>query len=150
MREHFASPSFLSLSFACSAARHAQRKLASRHVTRRSAKAQLGCLSTAVSEPVWQLDHAHAITEWAVRLTRPTHQWLPCTFMLGYTGLNCRQSKIQGKVQAMQSSSISASFKAKAFSRSVASRPGLTVGSTRTLILRIASDTPYGRRLTWR
>ena len=86
----------------------------------------------------------------AVRLTRPAHQSLPCTFMLGYTGLNCRQSKIQGKVQAMQSSSISASFKAKAFSRSVASRPGLTVGSTRTLILRIASDTPYGRRLTWR
>jgi hypothetical protein len=27
---------------------------------------------------------------------------------------------------------------------------GITVGSTRTLILRIAPDRPYGRRLTWR
>jgi hypothetical protein len=27
---------------------------------------------------------------------------------------------------------------------------GITVGSTRTPILRIAPDTPYGRRLTWR
>jgi hypothetical protein len=59
--------------------------------------------------------------------------------MLGYTGLNCQQSKIQGKVEAMQSSSISAGFKAKAFSRSVASCTGLTVGSTRTKMLRIFS-----------
>jgi hypothetical protein len=29
----------------------------------------------------------------AVRLARPAHQSLPCTFMLGYTGLNCQQSK---------------------------------------------------------
>jgi len=29
-------------------------------------------------------------------------------------------------------------------------KTGPTVGSTRTLILRIAPDTPYGRRLTWR
>ena len=81
---------------------------------------------------------------------RPARQCLPGTFMLGYTGLNCQQSKIQGKVEAMQSSSISAGFEAKAFSRSVASRTGLTVGSTRTPILRIAPDRPYGRRLTWR
>jgi hypothetical protein len=86
----------------------------------------------------------------AVRLARPAHQSLPCTLMLGYTGLNCQQSKPQGKVEAMQSSSISAGFKVKAFSRSVASRTGLTVGSTRTPILRIAPDRPYGRRLTWR
>jgi len=86
----------------------------------------------------------------AVRLTRPAHQLLPGTLMLDYTGLNCHQSKIQGKVEAMQSSSINAGFKAEAFSRSVASCTGLTVGSTRTLILRIAPDRPYGRRLTWR
>ena len=116
-REHCSAPSFFSLSFTCCASRSAQHKLALRHVTRRIAKAQLDCLSTAVSEPVWQLDHAHAITELAVRLTRPAHQNLPCAFMLGYTGLNCQQSKIQGKVQAMQSSSIGASFKTKAFSR---------------------------------
>jgi hypothetical protein len=86
----------------------------------------------------------------AVRLTRPAHQSLPGTFMLGYTGLNCQQSKSQGKVEAMQSSCNSSGFEAKAFSRSVASCTGLTVGSTRTLILRIAPDRPYGRRLTWR
>jgi hypothetical protein len=86
----------------------------------------------------------------AVRLTRPAHQSLPGTFMLGYTGLNCQQSKTQGNVVTMQSSSISAGFKDKAFSRSVATCTGLTVGSTRTPILRIAPDTPYGRRLTWR
>jgi hypothetical protein len=86
----------------------------------------------------------------AVRLTRPAHQCLPGTVMLGYTGLNCQQSKTQGKVEAMQSSSISAGFKAKVVSRSLASCTGLTVGSTRTLILRIAPDRPYGRRLTWR
>jgi hypothetical protein len=73
----------------------------------------------------------------AVRLTRPAHQLLPGTFMLGYTGLNCQHSKNQGKVEAMQSSSISVGFKAKAFSRLVASCTGLTVGSTRTKMLRI-------------
>jgi hypothetical protein len=36
-------------------------------VTWRSAKSQLGRLSTAGSEPAWQLAHTHAITELAVR-----------------------------------------------------------------------------------
>jgi hypothetical protein len=75
----------------------------------------------------------------AVRLTRPAHHLLPGTFMLGYTGLNCQQSKTQAKVEAMQSSSINAGFGVKAFSRSVASCTGLTVGSTRTSMLRIAA-----------
>ena len=75
----------------------------------------------------------------AVRLARPAHQLLPGTLMLGYTGLNCQQSKTQGKVEAMQSSSISAGFTVKAFSRSVAPCTGLTVGSTRTKMLRIFS-----------
>jgi len=86
----------------------------------------------------------------AVRLTRRAHLSLPCSFMLGYTGLNCHKPTIQTEVEVMQSSSISAGFKTKAFSRSVASCTGLTVGSTRTLILRIAPDRPCGRRLTWR
>jgi hypothetical protein len=90
------------------------------------------------------------ITELAVRLTRPAHHLLPGTLMLGYTGLNCQQSKTQGKVEAMRSSNISAGFGVKAFSHSAASCTGLTVGSTRTPILRIAPDRPYGRRLTWR
>jgi hypothetical protein len=73
----------------------------------------------------------------AVRLTRPAHHLLPGTLMLGYTGLNYQQSKTQAKVEAMQSSSINAGFGVKAFSRSVASCTGLTVGSTRTKMLRI-------------
>jgi hypothetical protein len=66
-REHCAAPSFFSLPFACRAARHALRKHALRHVTWCGAKSQLGCLSKAVSEPAWQLAHAHATTELAVR-----------------------------------------------------------------------------------
>jgi hypothetical protein len=62
----------------------------SMHGTWRGAQSQLGCLSTAVSELAWQLGHAHAITELAVRLARPAYQLLPGTFMFGYTGLNCR------------------------------------------------------------
>jgi hypothetical protein len=110
-----------------------------RPITRRYAKAQLGCLSKAVSEPVWQLDHAHAITELAVRLTRPARQCLFGTFMFGYTGLNCRQSAIQTKVEAMQSSNVCTSFQAKAAQPTLPTCTSLTVRSTGTSMLRIAA-----------
>ena len=45
--------------------------------------------------------------------------------------------------------SLNANIRVNEFSTPSPTRTSLTVGSTRTLILRIASDAPYGRRLTW-
>jgi len=89
-----------------------------------------------------QLQHnafaqAHAITELAVRLARPARQCLPGTLMLVYTGLNCPQPTIQTEVQPMQSSSICEGFQAKAMHPTLPARTSLTVGSTRTKMLRI-------------
>ena len=75
----------------------------------------------------------------AVRLTRPALQCLPCTFMLGYIGLNCHQPTIQTEGECMQSSNISAGFQAKAARTNLPARTGLTGRSTRTSMLRIAA-----------
>jgi hypothetical protein len=55
----------------------------------------------------------------------------------GYTGLKYSHPAKQTKVEAMQSSSFCASFQAKATQRTLPSRTSLTVGSTRTKMLRI-------------
>jgi hypothetical protein len=73
----------------------------------------------------------------AVRLARPAHQSLPGPFMLGYTGLNCQQPAIQTEVDVMQSSNVCTSFQAKATQPTLPACTSLTVGSTRTKMLRI-------------
>jgi hypothetical protein len=83
--------------------------------------------------------HTLAKAKLAVRLSRPAHQSLTGTFMLGYTGLNCHQPIIQTEVDAMQSSSICAGFQAKATQRTLPARTSLTVRSTGTSMLRIAA-----------
>jgi hypothetical protein len=75
----------------------------------------------------------------AVRLTRPAHQLLPGTLMLGYTGLNCQQPIMQTEVQVMQSICICAGYQAKAAHTTLPACTGLTGRSTRTSMLRIAA-----------
>jgi hypothetical protein len=81
--------------------------------------------------------HTLAKAKRAVRLSRPAHQPLTGTFMLGYTGLNYHQPIMQTEVEVMQSSSICAGFQAKAAQRTLPTCASLTVGSTRTKMLRI-------------
>jgi hypothetical protein len=50
---------------------------------------------------------------------------------------------------ASPSMSVQQGLRGPFTAKSSFSLAGITVGSTRTLILRIAPDTPYGRRLTW-
>ena len=51
----------------------------------------------AVSEPVWRLRRNHADGQVGCPSEgRPARQCLPCSFMLGYTGLNCQQSQGPG------------------------------------------------------
>jgi len=76
---------------------------------------------------------------WAVRLTRPAHQLLPGTFMIGYTGLNCHQPINPSEVAFMLAPSICKSFQAKAVKVPASSRTSLTLRSTGTSMLRIAA-----------
>ena len=128
-REHRVSPSLFSLQLACWASGHAQRKRASRPITWRCAKAQLGCLSKAVSESVWQLGHAHAITGFgcpspaasAPIASSHVHVWLH--WLKLSTAHNTHGGRAHAVIKHLHQ------FSGRGLHQVKAPRPGLTGGS---------------------